>query len=99
MLCDRPLRLPINQNLPQLRFNHLEWFRSTCVYGLGASAGEAMTVKEYVLKRLNQGETDLHVLARQTRIQFPSFGISFSYIKRIRNEWRKASALQEEASV
>jgi len=58
-----------------------------------------MTVKEYVLKRLNQGETDLHVLARQTRIQFPSFGISFSYIKRIRNEWRKASALQEEASV
>ena len=104
MICDRPLRLLINQNLPQLRFNPLEWFRSTCVNasavnGLGARAGEAMTVKEYVLKRLNQGETDLHVLARQTRIQFPSFGISFSYIKRIRNEWRKASALQEEASV
>ena len=55
-----------------------------------------MTVKEYVLKRLNQGETDVNVLARQTRIQFPSLGISFSYIKRIRNEWRKASALQEE---
>src|ERR1700737_4551075 len=28
-----------------------------------------MTVKEYVLRRLNQGETDLKVLARQTRIQ------------------------------
>lgn len=54
-----------------------------------------MTVKEYVLKRLNQGETDLRVLARQTRIQFPSLGISFSYITKIRNEWRKASALQE----
>jgi hypothetical protein len=54
-----------------------------------------MTVKEYVLMRLNQGETDLTVLARQTRIQFLSLGISFSYIKRIRNEWRKAPALQE----
>jgi hypothetical protein len=54
-----------------------------------------MTVKEYVLMRLNQGENDLTVLARQTRIQFPSLGISFGYIKRIRNEWRKAPALQE----
>jgi hypothetical protein len=54
-----------------------------------------MTVKEYVLNRLNQGETDLRVLARQTRSQLPSLGISFSYITKIRNEWRKASALQE----
>src|SRR5205085_279982 len=38
---------------------------------------------EYVLRRLNQGETDLKVLARQTRIQFPSHGISFAYIRRI----------------
>jgi hypothetical protein len=30
-----------------------------------------MTVKEYVLRRLNQGEADLTVLARQTRIKFP----------------------------
>jgi len=50
-----------------------------------------MTVKEYVLRRLNQGETDLKVLARQARIQFPSYGISFTYIKRIRNEWQKTS--------
>jgi hypothetical protein len=54
-----------------------------------------MTVREYVLKRLNQGETDLTVLARQARIQFPALGISFSYIKKIRNEWRKASAVRE----
>ena len=53
---------------------------------------EGMTFKEYVLRRLNQGETDLKVLARQTRIQFPSWGISFSYIRSIRNEWQKASA-------
>jgi hypothetical protein len=54
-----------------------------------------MTVKEYVLRRLNQGETDLNVLLRQTRIQFPSTRVGFSYVRIIRNEWRKASALQE----
>ena len=32
-------------------------------------SARAMTVKEYVLRRLNQGETDLKVLAPQTRIQ------------------------------
>jgi hypothetical protein len=51
-----------------------------------------MTVKEYVLKRLSQGETDLTVLARQTRIQFPSARVNFSYIRAIRNEWLNASA-------
>jgi len=51
-----------------------------------------MTVKEYVLRRLDQGETDLTVLARQTRIQFPSWKISFNYLRSIRNEWQKASA-------
>lgn len=55
-----------------------------------------MTVKEYVLRRLNQGETDLKVLARQTRIQFPSYGISFTYIRRIRSEWQKTSACRHE---
>jgi hypothetical protein len=50
-----------------------------------------MTVKEYVLKRLSQGETDLTVLARQARIQFPSARVSFNYIRAIRNEWQKAS--------
>ena len=49
----------------------------------------AMTVKEYVLRRLDQGETDLTVLARQTRIQFPSWRISFNYLRSIRNEWPK----------
>jgi hypothetical protein len=51
-----------------------------------------MTVKAYVLRRLNQGETDLKVLARQTRIQFPSPGISFSYIRSIGTNGKKASA-------
>jgi hypothetical protein len=51
-----------------------------------------MNVKEYVLRRLNQGETDLTVLARQARIQFPSWGVSFNYVRSIRNEWQKASA-------
>jgi hypothetical protein len=55
-----------------------------------------MNVREYVLKRLNQGETDLKVLARQTRIQFPSWGISFNYIRRIQNEWQKASAYRRD---
>jgi len=51
-----------------------------------------MTIRGYVLRRLNQGETDLTVLARQTRIQFPSRSISFNYVRSIRNEWQKASA-------
>jgi len=40
-----------------------------------------MTVKEYVLRRIDQGETDLTVLARQTRIQFPSWNISFNCLR------------------
>jgi hypothetical protein len=34
---------------------------------------------------------DLDVLARQTRIQFPSLRVNFSYIRAIRNEWKRAS--------
>jgi hypothetical protein len=50
-----------------------------------------MSVKQYVLRRLNQGERDLNVLARQARIQFPSVRVTLSYIRAIRNEWQKAS--------
>ena len=39
-----------------------------------------MTIKEYVLRRLNQGETDLKVLARQTRIQFPYSRVGLNHI-------------------
>jgi len=54
-----------------------------------------MGFKEYVLKRLDQGETDINVLVRQTRIQFPSYRVSVNYIRQIWSEWRKASALQK----
>jgi hypothetical protein len=50
-----------------------------------------MNVKEYVLSRLDQGERDLNVLARQARIQFPSVRVAFSYIRAIRNEWQRTS--------
>jgi hypothetical protein len=53
-----------------------------------------MTVKEYVPRRFSQGETDINVLFRQTRIQFPSLRISVNHIRRIRNDRRKASALR-----
>jgi hypothetical protein len=53
-----------------------------------------VTIRDYILRRLNQAETDLNVLARQTRIQFPSARVSFSYVRAIRNEWQKASALR-----
>ena len=53
---------------------------------------QIMTMKDYILSRLNQGETDLKVLERQTRIQFPSLRVNLSYIRAIRNEWQKASA-------
>jgi hypothetical protein len=51
-----------------------------------------MGVKEYVFKRLEEGEFDLNVLFRQARIQFPSSRIGFAYIRQIRNEWRRATA-------
>jgi hypothetical protein len=54
-----------------------------------------MGFKEYVLKRLDQGETDINVLVKQTRIQFPSYRVSVNYIRKIRSEWRKVSALQK----
>ena len=40
-----------------------------------------MTVEEYILRRLSQGETDLTVLAREARIQFPSLRVTFSYVR------------------
>src|SRR5947207_4144290 len=83
MLCDHALRLKYTRIC--LNFDAVPWngsaqpvLNASAVNGVGTRAGGAMTVKEYVLKRLNQGETDLNVLARQTRIQFPSLGISFS---------------------
>jgi hypothetical protein len=68
-----------------LALMHVSW---------GGSRGQ-MNVKEYVLRRLNEGETDLNVLLRQALIQFPSGRIGFSYVRKIRNEWRKTSAVQE----
>ena len=48
-----------------------------------------MTVKDYILKRLNQGETNLEELTRQTRIQFRYCRVGFSYVRAIRNEWER----------
>jgi len=56
-----------------------------------------MTIRDYILRRLNQGETDLKVLARQTRFQFPSLRVNLSYIRTIRNEWQKASVSQAKS--
>lgn len=86
----------ISQNLPQLRFSALgtallKW--RCCMGRKSVRAHAAMTVKEYVLRRLDQGESDVEVLARQTRIQFPGLRISANYIRRIRNERQKALAL------
>ena len=47
-------------------------------------------LKEYILKRLDHGEYDLRVLARQARIQFPyARRISSGYLRKIRTEWRQ----------
>jgi hypothetical protein len=58
-----------------------------------------MNVKQYVLSRLDQGERDLNVLARQARIQFASVRVTFSYIRVIRSEWQKASTNRREPGV
>jgi hypothetical protein len=52
-------------------------------------AAKPISVKQYVLRRLDEGERDLNVLARQARIQFPSVRVTFSYLRAIRNEWQK----------
>jgi hypothetical protein len=52
-------------------------------------AAKPMNIKQYVLSRLDQGERDLNVLARQARIQFPSMRVTFNYIRAIRNEWQR----------
>ena len=57
-----------------------------------------MTIRDYILRRLNQGETDLKALARQTRMQFPSLRVSLGYIRAIRNEWQKAAAFPTDDS-
>jgi hypothetical protein len=59
---------------------------------------QIMTIRDYILRRLNQGETDLKVLVRQTRFQFPSLRVNLSYIRAIRNEWQKASASPTDES-
>ena len=48
---------------------------------LNGRAAKPMSVKQFVLRRLDQGERDLKVLARQARIQFPSVRVGFSYIE------------------
>jgi len=63
------------------------------------SAVHAMTLKEYVLKRLDQGETDLKVLFRQARTQLPHLRVSLNYIRKIRNEWEKTSISEGQASL
>jgi hypothetical protein len=62
-------------------------------------AAKPMTVKEYILRRLDQGERDLNVLARQARIQFPSARVAFSSIRAIRNQWQKALINRREPGV
>jgi hypothetical protein len=59
-------------------------------------AAKPMNVRQYVLRRLDQGERDLNVLARQARIQFPSARVTFSYIRaiRARGGWLKAFAIR-----
>jgi hypothetical protein len=57
-----------------------------------------MTIRDYILRRLNHGETDLKVLTRQTRVQFPSLRVNLSYIRAIRNEWQKVSASSTDES-
>jgi hypothetical protein len=50
----------------------------------------AMTLKEYVLKRLDQGEQDLRVLSREARIRVPSVRrVSSNYLRNIRSAWRQ----------
>jgi hypothetical protein len=60
-------------------------------FALAILPEQIMTIRNYILRRLNQGETDLKVLVRQTRFQFPSLRVNLSYIRTIRNEWQKAS--------
>jgi hypothetical protein len=66
---------------------------------LNDRAAKPMSVKQFVLRRLDQGERDLKVLARQARIQFPSVRVAFSYIRAIRNEWQKASTNPRDPGV
>jgi hypothetical protein len=59
--------------------------------------GNPVTVREYVLKLLDEGERNLNVLVRQTRIQFLSSArrINASYVRRLRNEWQRSSAAHD----
>ncbi len=56
-----------------------------------------LTIEEYVRRRLNQGETDLTMLARDARIQFPSSRVGFSYVRKIQTAWRKSTTSGDEA--
>jgi len=56
-----------------------------------------MTIEEYVLRRLSQGETDLTALVRDTQIRFPSSRVGLTYVRRIQNAWRKSTASGHEA--
>jgi hypothetical protein len=49
-----------------------------------------MTLKEYVLKRLDQGEQVLRVLSREARIRIPSVRrVSSNYLRNVRSAWRQ----------
>ena len=57
------------------------------------------TMREYVLTRLSQGETDLDVLIRQVRVQFlsPHHRIGLNYVRRLRNERQRAFVARSES--
>jgi hypothetical protein len=50
-----------------------------------------MGIKGYVLKRLDQGETDVTVLCRQARIQFADIRVGRSYVRKIKLNGRRLS--------
>ena len=62
-----------------------------------ASPAARMTIEKYVLERLSQGETDLTVLTRDTRTQFPSLRVGFTYVRKIHNAWRNSTASGDKA--
>jgi hypothetical protein len=49
-----------------------------------------MTLKEYILKQLDEGEQDLRVLSREARIRIPSVRrVSSNYLRNIKSAWRQ----------
>src|SRR4051812_25798643 len=49
-----------------------------------------MTLKEYILKRLDEDEQDLRVLSREARIRIPSVRrVSSNYLRNSKSAWRQ----------